>query len=82
MRGDHYDDYARQLRRDEYDRLFRLLSIALARFRDRIVAGFRRPICAFPRTGRPGGTKCPAAGTAAPRDTVLDEWGRKIQTLP
>ncbi len=42
MRGDRYDDYARQLRREEYDRLFGILSVAVARMWGRAMAALRR----------------------------------------
>ena len=41
MRGDKYDDYARQLRKDEHDRLFRLLHGAVVKLWRRAAACLR-----------------------------------------
>lgn len=38
MRGDYYDDQARQLRREEHERLFRILVAAIARLSGTIAA--------------------------------------------
>lgn len=42
MRGDGYDDYARQLRRDEYARLFGILSALVVSVWKRATASLRR----------------------------------------
>lgn len=42
MRGDRYDDYARQLRREETARLFGVLAAAVANMWGRAMTALRR----------------------------------------
>lgn len=54
MRGDRYDDYVRQLRRDECDRLFRLLGALMARLWGRAATSLRRRVRYSRATQHPG----------------------------